>query len=239
MNFKKTVPAVIIVSLIAGVGFAHGSTSLSSRSTTPTGQSTNENTDLKADSLDIKNEIIKLTDRLKTLRANKLGNPDRTADIAALKAEITKLRARLTALNSQKAPNPDRAADIAQLKAEITKLRARLTALNSQKAPNPDRAADIASVKRRIFMLKNRLRALRADNRFDYDRADRDFRDRESPEASMHHDGDDHHPELGRSAFGHEEATREIMQGSHERVAALYSPSHHAGYHARMHRHSR
>ncbi len=208
MNFKKTVPAVIIVSLIAGVGFAHGSTSLSSRSTTPTGQSTNENTDLKADSLDIKNEIIKLTDRLKTLRANKLGNPDRTADIAALKAEITKLRARLTALNSQK-------------------------------APNPDRAADIASVKRRIFMLKNRLRALRADNRFDYDRADRDFRDRESPEASMHHDGDDHHPELGRSAFGHEEATREIMQGSHERVAALYSPSHHAGYHARMHRHSR
>ena len=237
MDFKKTVPVAIIVSLIAGVGFAHGSTFLTSKTTTPEKQAATENTELKADSLDIKNEITKLTERLKTLDANKTSNPDRTADIAALKAEISKLRARLTALESQKSPNPDRTTDIAALKAKISKLRARLTALNSQKSSNPDRTADIASVKRRIFMLKNRLKALRAENSMDNDRADR-----ESPEASMHHDGDDHHPELGRSAFGHdmhEEATREIMHGSHERIAALYSPSHHAGYHARMHRHSR
>jgi hypothetical protein len=29
------------------------------------------------------------------------------------------------------------------------------------------------------------------------------------------------------------------MRGARLRVASLYSPEHHAGYHARMHRHSR
>ena len=37
----------------------------------------------------------------------------------------------------------------------------------------------------------------------------------------------------------HSEASREIMHAARIRVASLYSPSHHAGYHARMHRHSR
>jgi chromosome segregation ATPase len=273
MNFKKTVPAVVIASVIAGVGFAHGSTPRNTGSQTSTTEAMQGDADLKADSMDIRSEIKRLTTRLaalesqkdrnpdrtadiaavkaeisklrtrlSTLEAQKSSNPDRSADIATVKAEISKLRTRLSALEAQKSSNPDRSADIAAVKAEISKLRSRLSALEAQKSPNSDRSDDIAAVKRKIFMLKNRLKALRAENTMDYDRTDRDFRDHESPEASMHHDGDDHHPELGRSEFGHEmhrEATREIMQGSRVRIARLYSPEHHSGYHAKMHRHSR
>jgi len=98
---------------------------------------------------------------------------------------------------------------------------------------------------------KDRIRGERADDRQnrasndwkrDGERRDRDSRDRESSVASLHHDGDDHLPDQARMEFARDtrsETAREIMRGARLRVASLYSPEHHAGYHARMHRHSR
>ena len=138
--------------------------------------------------------------------------------------------------------NPDLTADTLDIKNEISRLEHRLKTLSSEKANNPDLTADIAAVKKKIALLRIRLRELRT-NSSDFDRNGRDLQDRESPEASLHHDGDDHRLERGRwSALEggpHREATREIMRGSHERIVALYSPTHQAGYHAKMHRHSR
>ena len=98
----------------------------------------------------------------------------------------------------------------------------------------------------RGFDRKERLSGERSDDRqrrADNDISrDRDSRDHESPTASLHHDGDDHRSGLSRADFerdSHSEASREIMHAARIRVASLYSPSHHAGYHARMHRHSR
>ena len=211
MKFKKAVPVIGILFLAAaGVGIAKESTSRSNPSTSPARLVSVSNPDLTADTLDIKNEISRLEHRLKTLSSGKPNNPDLTADIAAVKAKIAKLRARLRTLRAE--------------------------------GTNPDLTADIAAVKKKIALLRIRLRELRT-NSSDFDRNGRDLQDRESPEASLHHDGDDHRLERGRwSALEggpHREATREIMRGSHERIVALYSPTHQVGYHAKMHRHSR
>ena len=241
MKFKKAVPVIGILFLAAaGVGIAKESTSRSNPSTSPARLVSVSNPDLTADTLDIKNEISRLEHRLKTLSSGKPNNPDLTADIAAVKAKIARLRARLRTLRAEGA-NPDLTADIAAVKAKIARLRARLRTLRAER-PNPDLTADIAAVKKKIALLRIRLRELRT-NSSDFDRNGRDLQDRESPEASLHHDGDDHRLERGRwSALEggpHREATREIMRGAHERIVALYSPTHQAGYHAKMHRHSR
>ncbi len=211
MKFKKAVPVIGILFLAAaGVGIAKESTSLSKPSTSPARLVSVSNPDLAEDTLDIKNEISRLEHRLKTLSSEKANNPDLKTDIAAIKTKIAKLRARLKTLRAEQ--------------------------------PNPDLKADIAAVKKKIALLRIRLREMRA-NLSDFDRTGRDLQDRESPEASLHHDGDDHQLDRGRlSALEggpHREATREIMQGSHERIVALYAPAHEAGYHAKMHRHSR
>ena len=211
MKFKKAVPVIGILFLAAaGVGIAKESTSRSNPSTSPARLVSVSNPDLTADTLDIKNEISRLEHRLKTLSSGKPNNPDLKEDIAAVKAKIARLRARLRTLRAER--------------------------------PNPDLTADIAAVKKKIALLRIRLRELRT-NSSDFDRNGRDLQDRESPEASLHHDGDDHRLERGRwSALEggpHREATREIMRGAHERIVALYSPTHQAGYHAKMHRHSR
>ncbi len=211
MKFKKAVPVIGILFLAAaGVGIAKESTSLSKPSISPARLVSVSNPDLAEDTLDIKNEISRLEHRLKTLSSEKANNPDLKTDIAAIKTKIAKLRARLKTLRAEQ--------------------------------PNPDLKADIAAVKKKIALLRIRLREMRA-NLSDFDRTGRDLQDRESPEASLHHDGDDHQLDRGRlSALEggpHREATREIMQGSHERIVALYAPAHEAGYHAKMHRHSR
>ena len=244
MKFKKAVPVIGILSLVvAGVGFAHGSTTLSKQSATPTRLASATNPEMTEENLDIRTKIARLEKRLKTLRSEDSSNPDRKADISAVRSEIAKLRSRLKTLRSEGSSNPDRKADISAVRSEIAKLRERLETLRSEDSKNPDRKADIAAVKKKIAVLRNQLREMRTENRFDSDRAERDFQDRESPEAALHHDGDDHHPDGGRLAALapglHREATREIMQGSHERIVALYAPAHHVGYHARMHRHSR
>ncbi len=241
MKFKKAVPVIGILFLAAaGVGIAKESTSRSNPSTSPARLVSVSNPDLTADTLDIKNEISRLEHRLKTLSSGKPNNPDLKEDIAAVKAKIARLRARLRTLRAEGA-NPDLTADIAAVKAKIARLRARLRTLRAEGA-NPDLTADIAAVKKKIALLRIRLRELRT-NSSDFDRNGRDLQDRESPEASLHHDGDDHRLERGRwSALEggpHREATREIMRGAHERIVALYSPTHQAGYHAKMHRHSR
>ena len=241
MKFKKAVPVIGILFLAAaGVGIAKESTSRSNPSTSPARLVSVSNPDLTADTLDIKNEISRLEHRLKTLSSGKPNNPDLKEDIAAVKAKIARLRARLRTLRAEGA-NPDLTADIAAVKAKIARLRARLRTLRAER-PNPDLTADIAAVKKKIALLRIRLRELRT-NSSDFDRNGRDLQDRESPEASLHHDGDDHRLERGRwSALEggpHREATREIMRGAHERIVALYSPTHQAGYHAKMHRHSR
>ena len=241
MKFKKAVPVIGILFLAAaGVGIAKESTSRSNPSTSPARLVSVSNPDLTADTLDIKNEISRLEHRLKTLSSEKANNPDLKEDIAQVKAKIAKLRARLRTLRAE-GTNPDLTADIAAVKAKIAKLRARLRTLRAE-GTNPDLTADIAAVKKKIALLRIRLRELRT-NSSDFDRNGRDLQDRESPEASLHHDGDDHRLERGRwSALEggpHREATREIMRGSHERIVALYSPTHQAGYHAKMHRHSR
>jgi len=241
MKFKKAVPVIGILFLAAaGVGIAKESTSRSNPSTSPARLVSVSNPDLTADTLDIKNEISRLEHRLKTLSSGKPNNPDLKEDIAAVKAKIARLRARLRTLRAER-PNPDLTADIAAVKAKIARLRARLRTLRAER-PNPDLTADIAAVKKKIALLRIRLRELRT-NSSDFDRNGRDLQDRESPEASLHHDGDDHRLERGRwSALEggpHREATREIMRGAHERIVALYSPTHQAGYHAKMHRHSR
>ena len=211
MKFKKAVPVIgILVLAAAGVGIAKESTSLSKSSTSAARLVSVSNPELTEDILDIKNEISRLEHRLKTLSSEKANNPDLKTDIAAIKTKIAKLRARLKTLRAEQ--------------------------------PNPDLKADIAAVKKKIALLRVRLREMRT-NLSDFDRTGRDLQDRESPEASLHHDGDDHQLERGRlSALEggpHREATREIMQGSHERIVALYAPAHQAGYHAKMHRHSR
>ncbi len=211
MKFKKAVPVIgILVLAAAGVGIAKESTSLSKSSTSDARLVSVSNPELTEDILDIKNEISRLEHRLKTLSSEKANNPDLKTDIAAVKTKIAKLRARLKTLRAEQ--------------------------------PNPDLKADIAAVKKKIALLRVRLREMRT-NLSDFDRTGRDLQDRESPEASLHHDGDDHQLERGRlSALEggpHREATREIMQGSHERIVALYAPAHQAGYHAKMHRHSR
>lgn len=64
--------------------------------------------------------------------------------------------------------------------------------------------------------------------------------DPEAPQAALHHDGDDHRGLLPPGLSDpHREAISEIREASRLRVARLYSPEHHAGYHARMHRHTR
>ncbi len=280
MKINKTIPAVVVISLLTGWGFAHGSTSITKPSGSSIALPPGTDQDLMADRFDNRSDIAaiqakikKLRARLTALNAQKPSNPDRKEDIAAIQAKIKKLRARLTALNAQKPSNPDRKEDIAAIQAKIKKLRARLTALNAQKPSNPDRKEDIAAIqtkikklrarltalerqkhfdpdrkediaaiRTRIARLKDRLKELRGENRPDFDRVDRDIRDHESPEASFHHDGDDQNDGLKRADLlrdHHMEATREIVQGSHQRIASLYSPSHQAGYHARMHRHHR
>ncbi len=218
MKINKTIPAVVVISLLTGWGFAHGSTSITKPSGSSIALPPGTDQDLMADRF------------------------DNRSDIAAIQAKIKKLRARLTALNAQKPSNPDRKEDIAAIQTKIKKLRARLTALERQKHFDPDRKEDIAAIRTRIARLKDRLKELRGENRPDFDRVDRDIRDHESPEASFHHDGDDQNDGLKRADLlrdHHMEATREIVQGSHQRIASLYSPSHQAGYHARMHRHHR
>ena len=249
MKINKTIPAVVVISLLTGWGFAHGSTSITKPSGSSIALPPGTDQDLMADRFDNRSDIAaiqakikKLRARLTALNAQKPSNPDRKEDIAAIQAKIKKLRARLTALNAQKPSNPDRKEDIAAIQTKIKKLRARLTALERQKHFDPDRKEDIAAIRTRIARLKDRLKELRGENRPDFDRVDRDIRDHESPEASFHHDGDDQNDGLKRADLlrdHHMEATREIVQGSHQRIASLYSPSHQAGYHARMHRHHR
>ena len=243
MDIPKALPVAVIAILGTGVGFAHGSTPLMNPVTTSTNQgmtTPNERLILREDSDDvvaIKEEIADLRARMVALA--KSSDPDRASDIAAIKERIADLRARLRTFAGE-GSGLDRKADIAAIKEKIADLRARMVAL--AKSSDPDRASDIAAIKERISDLRARLRALNSRSQHVVEGEDRDFRDHESFEASLHHDGDDRIRGLEREDFehyAHREAARDIMRASRQRVASIYAPSHHAGYHVRMRRHAR
>jgi hypothetical protein len=77
----------------------------------------------------------------------------------------------------------------------------------------------------------------RKQHRLDVDRGDRDIY-----ESASRLDQDTLHRGTGRDDIEHEAhrvALKDIMRGNRVRVASLYAPSHHPGFHARMHRRSR
>ncbi len=187
MKYQKFLPAVIVSSLIAGVGFAHGATSVSKHSTTPTSTQSSKSS---ASFVDL--------DR----QARSSLSDDKVAD-------------RISRSHDEEGE------DRKDLDREHRKDRDHLK--------QQDREGELSR--------RDQTRDFR-----DRDRRDIEHRDRESPEASLHHDGDDRFRGLSRADFEqdtHREAVREIMKASQIRVARLYSPKHRAGYHARMHRHSR
>ena len=271
MKFKKVLPSVIVASLIAGVGFAHGATSVSKQSVTSPGIPSPETTsspdaDMKSQShlpkdkvanriARVKEDIAddrqdlrkdqKLLARIRTESKDKVA--DRTArlkeDIADDRQDLRKDQKLLARIRTEpKDKVADRTArlkeDIADDRQDLRKDQKLLARIRTE---SKDKVAD------RIARVREDIADDRQDLRKDRKllaRSGRDFdhQDRESPEASLHHDGEDHNRGLARADFEqdtHREAVREIEKASHIRVARLYSPKHRAGYHARMHRHSR
>ena len=171
--------------------------------------------------------------------------------MALLNKKIDDLRQHLGALRDRlkgdRLAFKDRVEDhIARLKEEITDerqdLKESLDRLKAKRMEARDRILD------RIIRLRESIADQRQDlleERKDLGSSLRndDHPDREASEAAFHHDGDDHGKSLDRpsglASDPHREAISEIREASRLRVARLYSPEHHAGYHARMHRHTR
>ncbi len=197
------------------------------------------NPDRGADIAALKATIKRLSTKLAALEASPKPNPDRGADIAALKATIKRLSAKLAFLEASQKPNPEKRAVIVALKARIESLQDRLQRLHASPPTNQDRREDILRLKARIAKLRLALWNLRHDKE-QLSREDRSLRGSDSD--SFQRDGDERIQHLKHQGFQdnpHREAIREIEQGSHQRIASLYSPAHKSGFHARMHRHTR
>ena len=197
------------------------------------------NPDRGADIAALKATIRRLSTRLAALEASPKPNPDRGADIAALKATIRRLSTKLASLEASQKPNPERRAVIVALKARIESLQDRLKRLHASPPTNQDRREDILRLKARIAKLRLALWNLRHDKE-QLSREDRSLRGSDSD--PLQRDGDERIQPLKHQGFQdnpHREAIREIEQGSHQRIASLYSPAHKSGFHARMHRHTR
>ena len=197
------------------------------------------NPDRGADIAALKATIKRLSTKLAALEASPKPNPDRGADIAALKATIKRLSAKLAFLEASQKPNPEKRAVIVALKARIESLQDRLQRLHASPPTNQDRREDILRLKARIAKLRLALWNLRHDKE-QLSRKDRSLRGSDSD--SFQRDGDERIQHLKHQGFQdnpHREAIREIEQGSHQRIASLYSPAHKSGFHARMHRHTR
>ncbi len=197
------------------------------------------NPDRGADIAALKATIKRLSTKLAALEASPKPNPDRGADIAALKATIKRLSAKLAFLEASQKPNPEKRAVIVALKARIESLQDRLQRLHASPPTNQDRREDILRLKARIAKLRLALWNLRHDKE-QLSRKDRSLRGSDSD--SFQRDGDEriqHLKHQGLQDNPHREAIREIEQGSHQRLASLYSPAHKSGFHARMHRHTR
>ena len=197
------------------------------------------NPDRGADIAALKATIKRLSTKLAALEASPKPNPDRGADIAALKATIKRLSAKLAFLEASQKPNPEKRAVIVALKARIESLQDRLQRLHASPPTNQDRREDILRLKARIAKLRLALWNLRHDKE-QLSRKDRSLRGSDSD--SFQRDGDERIQHLKHQGFQdnpHREAIREIEQGSHQRLASLYSPAHKSGFHARMHRHTR
>ncbi len=197
------------------------------------------NPDRGADIAALKATIKRLSTKLAALEASPKPNPDRGADIAALKATIKRLSAKLAFLEASQKPNPEKRAVIVALKARIESLQDRLQRLHASPPTNQDRREDILRLKARIAKLRLALWNLRHDKE-QLSRKDRSLRGSDSD--SFQRDGDEriqHLKHQGLQDNPHREAIREIEQGSHQRIASLYSPAHKSGFHARMHRHTR
>ena len=197
------------------------------------------NPDRRADIAALKATIKRLSTKLAALEASPKPNPDRGADIAALKATIKRLSAKLAFLEASQKPNPEKRAVIVALKARIESLQDRLQRLHASPPTNQDRREDILRLKARIAKLRLALWNLRHDKE-QLSREDRSLRGSDSD--PLQRDGDERIQHLKHQGFQdnpHREAIREIEQGSHQRIASLYSPAHKSGFHARMHRHTR
>ena len=197
------------------------------------------NPDRGADIAALKATIKRLSTKLAALEASPKPNPDRGADIAALKATIKRLSAKLAFLEASQKPNPEKRAVIVALKARIESLQDRLQRLHASPPTNQDRREDILRLKARIAKLRLALWNLRHDKE-QLSREDRSLRGSDSD--PLQRDGDERIQHLKHQGFQdnpHREAIREIEQGSHQRLASLYSPAHKSGFHARMHRHTR
>ena len=163
--------------------------------------------------------------------------------ISGLKQDLGGLRTRL---EKDRLSFKDRMEDrIGRLKEEIADerqdLKESLDRLKEKRTEARDRILD------RIIRLRESIADQRRDlvqetKELESSLHSTDRPDRESPEAALHHDGDDRTRSFARPEAGpdhHREAISEIREASRIRVARLYSPEHHAGYHARMHRHTR
>ena len=215
MKYHRTVLAVVGISLLTGLGFAYGSV----KNTTQQVRDGNE-------------ALVNFTDA-------DLSNKGSIQKITALKATIKRLSAKLAFLEASQKPNPEKRAVIVALKARIESLQDRLQRLHASPPTNQDRREDILRLKARIAKLRLALWNLRHDKE-QLSRKDRSLRGSDSD--SFQRDGDEriqHLKHQGLQDNPHREAIREIEQGSHQRLASLYSPAHKSGFHARMHRHTR
>ena len=215
MKYHRTVLAVVGISLLTGLGFAYGSV----KNTTQQVRDGNE-------------ALVNFTDA-------DLSNKGSIQKITALKATIKRLSAKLAFLEASQKPNPEKRAVIVALKARIESLQDRLQRLHASPPTNQDRREDILRLKARIAKLRLALWNLRHDKE-QLSRKDRSLRGSDSD--SFQRDGDERIQHLKHQGFQdnpHREAIREIEQGSHQRLASLYSPAHKSGFHARMHRHTR
>ena len=215
MKYHRTVLAVVGISLLTGLGFAYGSV----KNTTQQVRDGNE-------------ALVNFTDA-------DLSNKGSIQKITALKATIKRLSAKLAFLEASQKPNPEKRAVIVALKARIESLQDRLQRLHASPPTNQDRREDILRLKARIAKLRLALWNLRHDKE-QLSRKDRSLRGSDSD--SFQRDGDERIQHLKHQGFQdnpHREAIREIEQGSHQRIASLYSPAHKSGFHARMHRHTR
>ena len=215
MKYHRTVLAVVGISLLTGLGFAYGSV----KNTTQQVRDGNE-------------ALVNFTDA-------DLSNKGSIQKITALKATIKRLSAKLAFLEASQKPNPEKRAVIVALKARIESLQDRLERLHASPPTNQDRREDILRLKARIAKLRLALWNLRHDKE-QLSREDRSLRGSDSD--PFQRDGDERIQHLKHQGFQdnpHREAIREIEQGSHQRIASLYSPAHKSGFHARMHRHTR
>ena len=246
MKYHRTVLAVVGISLLTGLGFAYGSVKNTTQQVRDGNEALVNFTDADLSNKGsiqkitaLKATIKRLSTKLAALEASPKPNPDRGADIAALKATIKRLSAKLAFLEASQKPNPEKRAVIVALKARIESLQDRLERLHASPPTNQDRREDILRLKARIAKLRLALWNLRHDKE-QLSREDRSLRGSDSD--PLQRDGDERIQHLKHQGFQdnpHREAIREIEQGSHQRIASLYSPAHKSGFHARMHRHTR